>query len=99
MQFTEQQLNTPVSSLTIGDLLKILGKTGNTNKDDFFDKEEWICGSQALAKFIHCSKPTISRLVKRGVFDGAYIRSGNVYWFDRAKIKKMLENNQIFNGR
>lgn len=99
MQFTDQQLNTPVSSLTVGELIKIIGDAQEASREEFFAKEEWIRGSLNLAKFMHCSKATVSRLVRRGVFDGAFIQSGNVYWFDRAKVKKLLFDNHIFNGR
>lgn len=100
MQLSEQQLNTPLSKLTVKDFVKIIGEinleANNLDKDDFF--KEWLRGTAELAKFMHVSKPTVSRLIKKGKFDNAYIRSGNIYWFDRNKIRKMLEKNIIFNG-
>lgn len=98
MHITEKQLNAPISSLTVRDLINLfeLANKGKLSKDKYFD-EEWIGGLAELAKFMGCSKATISRMIKNGALKGTFIKSGHLYWFDRSKIRKLLESNYFAN--
>lgn len=93
MQITEQQLRMSVSQLSVKDLIGLMTAvlSGNISDEKFFN-DEWIGGTSKLAKYLNCSKATISRRIKDGDFKGTFIKSGNTYWFDRKKIRKIIES-------
>lgn len=93
MQLSEQQLNMPVSQLSVKELIAIIhaASTGSINDDSLFNNEEWIISAASLADYIGVSKPTITRMIKDGTLEGSYIVKGHTYIFNRVKVKKMLE--------
>lgn len=97
MKFTDKQLDKPVGDLSVRELLNLIRavRTGDYNEEKLFN-DEWLSGLSALAKFLSVSKATVSRRLHEGVFDGAYIKSGHTFWFDRRKVRKLMDSNAVF---
>lgn len=52
-----------------------------THKIDMMVKGKYISVSE-LADFLGCSKPTVARMIKRGLFSAIQL-SGNKWWIDK----------------
>lgn len=92
MAFTEKELDRNVSQLTVRELMGLIESfIQNTPKKEKVFDDTWINGVRELADFLSCSPTTIWRRVKNKDFEGAYLKVGKRYWFNRNKIIERME--------
>ncbi len=63
--------------------------------DRLFAEDIWLSGYKSLAKYLHCSVPTVCRLVKSGKIEAATRRIGATYWFDKRTIKQLMRIDNV----
>lgn len=94
MELSESFLQTPLAQLSVKDFVSLLKEyqgSYKTSSEQLFDEESWVSGYKNLAKYLHCSVPTVCRLVKSGKIDPAIRRIGATCWFDKNKIRDLMK--------
>lgn len=96
MQFSEKLLDSPLSALSVRQLLSILNvdkeqlKTKVDKEEKLFNDEEWIRGWANLAKFCERSVPTVRHWYEEGKLDQATRKIGAFYLFNKQWIRQHL---------
>ena len=86
MKLSESFLQTPLAELSVKDFVSLMSeykRGGEATSEKLFDEDAWVSGYKSLAKYLHCSVPTVCRLVKSGKIDPAIRKIGATYWFDK----------------
>ena len=89
MQYSEKLLDTPVSELTLRELLTFLNRNSDTQessvrKDEkLVSDDEWICGWRNLAKYLDRSVPTVRAWYRQGKLDKGTRRVGTFFMFNK----------------
>lgn len=94
MKLSESLLQTPLAELSVKDFVSLMSECkgeSETTSEKLFDEDAWISGYKSLAKYLHCSVPTMCRLVKSGKFDPAIRKIGATYWFDKNMIRNLMK--------
>ena len=94
MKLSESFLQTPLSELSVKDIVSLMSEykaESETSSEQLFDEDAWISGYKSLAKYLHCSVPTVCRLVKSGKIDPAIRKIGATYWFDKNMIRDLMK--------
>lgn len=94
MELSESFLQTPLAELTVKDFVNFLNeyRSGEASApEQLFDEDVWLSGYKNLAKYLHCSVPTVCRLVKSGRIDPAIRKIGATYWFDKNMIRNLMK--------
>lgn len=94
MELSESFLQTPLAELSVKDfvnLLKEYRSIEDTTSEQLFNEESWVSGYKNLAKYLHCSVPTVCRLVKSGKIDPAIRKIGATCWFDKNMIRNLMK--------
>lgn len=90
MQFDEIDENTPVSRLTVGELLAILDKRQKVSDQE----PRLVYGRMGLRRVLNCGDTRASKIINSGAIDSAIIRAGNrLLIFDVDKVLEELRNN------
>ena len=63
--------------------VRVQKRGAKLRQKNFLMKNAWVSGYKSLAKYLHCSVPTVCRLVKSGKIDPAIRKIGATYWFDK----------------
>ncbi|MDU2330222.1 MAG: DUF3853 family protein [Prevotella bivia] len=66
-------------------------KDSTTSSEQLFDEDVWVSGYKNLAKYLHCSVPTVCRLVKTGKINPAIKKIGATYWFNKNMIRDLMK--------
>lgn len=96
MKLSESFLKTPLAELSVKDFVSLMSEykvESETASEKLFDDDAWISGYKSLAKYLHCSVPTVCRLVKSGKIDPAIRKIGATYWFDKTIIQNLMKVN------
>lgn len=93
MKLSESFLKTPLAELSVKDFVSLMSecKAESETADKLFDDDAWISGYKSLAKYLHCSVPTVCRLVKSGKINPAIRKIGATYWFDKNMIRNLMK--------
>ncbi|MGP1437269.1 MAG: DUF3853 family protein [Phocaeicola sp.] len=94
MKLSESFLKTPLAELSVKDFVSLMSEykaESETVSDKLFDDDAWISGYKSLAKYLHCSVPTVCRLVKSGKINPAIRKIGATYWFDKNIIRDLMK--------
>lgn len=94
MKLSESFLQTPLAELSVKDFVSLMSeykRGGEATSEKLFDEDAWISGYKSLAKYLHCSVPTVCRLVKSGKIDPAIRKIGATYWFDKKIIRDLMK--------
>ena len=94
MKLSESFLQTPLAELSVKDFVNLLNEYRNGEAsvpEQLFDEDVWLAGYKNLAKYLHCSVPTVCRLVKSGKIDPAIRKIGATYWFDKNMIRDLMK--------
>jgi len=94
MELSESFLKTPLAELSVKDFVSLLKEyqgSYETSSEQLFDEDVWVSGYKNLAKYLHCSVPTVCRLVKTGKIDPAIRKIGATYWFNKKMIRDLMK--------
>lgn len=97
MELTEQQLDMPVSQLSVRQLLALIGNVDfKKGTDGKLFGDGYLKGLDGLANYLSCSKASVSRYMKAGILKNTFIVSGRTHWFEKDKIDVLVKSNPIF---
>ncbi len=94
MELSESLLKTPLAELSVKDFVSLLKEyqgSYETSSEQLFDEDVWVSGYKNLAKYLHCSVPTVCRLVKTGKINPAIKKIGATYWFNKNMIRDLMK--------
>lgn len=94
MELSESLLKTPLAELSVKDFVSLLKEyqgSYETSSEQLFDEDVWVSGYKNLAKYLHCSVPTVCRLVKTGKINPAIRKIGATYWFNKNMIRDLMK--------
>lgn len=94
MELSEAFLKTPLSKLSVQEFINLMNtcnKSEQQKPEFLFEESTWLSGYKALATYLHCSIPTVCRLVKSGKIDAATRKIGASYWFDKNMIRDLMK--------
>ena len=94
MELSEAFLQTPLAELSVKDFVNLMKEyrpSADTASEHLFDEDVWLSGYKNLSKYLHCSVPTVCRLVKSGKLNPAIRKIGATYWFDKSMIYNLLK--------
>ena len=94
MELSESFLKTPLAELSAKDFVSLLKEyqgSYETSSEQLFDEDVWVSGYKNLAKYLHCSVPTVCRLVKTGKINPAIRKIGATYWFNKNMIRDLMK--------
>ena len=94
MKLSESFLKTSLAELSVKDFVSLMSEykaESEAATEKLFDDDAWISGYKSLAKYLHCSVPTVCRLVKSGKIDPAIRKIGATYWFDKKMIRDLMK--------
>lgn len=94
MELSESFLQTPLAQLSVKDFVSLLKEyqgSYETSSEQLFDEDVWVSGYKNLAKYLHCSVPTVCRLVKTGKINPAIKKIGATYWFNKNMIRDLMK--------
>ncbi len=94
MKLSESFLKTPLAELSVKDFVSLMSEyksESEVTSKKLFDEDVWISGYKSLAMYLHCSVPTVCRLVKSGKINPAIRKIGATYWFDKNMIRDLMK--------